>query len=146
MSADEPNLFDAASNAPEPSAAAGAGDARDADAPSPMSSAAPGASFSRKRGDRAATSRWMRRRPAETTPRRSLWVGRVSVTLLTLVMFALLGRVAYLQQRPDDRVTALLKAHVSEHEILARRGAIVDRAAASLPPRASAGVSLSIRT
>lgn len=58
---------------------------------------------------------------------RVLWVGRVSVALLTVVMLALLGRVLQLQTAAPVRVAKLLDSQKSTVSIFGRRGAILDR-------------------
>ncbi len=58
---------------------------------------------------------------------RVLIAGRIAVGVMTIVLLALLGRVAQLQQRPDPRVLSLLERQASHHDLPARRGMLLDR-------------------
>ncbi|MFW6031786.1 MAG: hypothetical protein ACOCTI_00245, partial [Phycisphaeraceae bacterium] len=58
---------------------------------------------------------------------RPLWVGRALVTLLSLAMLALLGRVVQLQVAPPERIAARLGSQQSSQQVMARRGSLLDR-------------------
>lgn len=105
--AGEPTLFDAASPSP---------DFTDAAAPP-------------ARGHTVRPT-WLRGRgpcAAGEAGRRGLWIGWLCGGALTLAMLALLGRVVQLQVSPDPRVADLLTSHTSEHTVMGRRGALLDR-------------------
>ncbi|MEM9420355.1 MAG: penicillin-binding protein 2 [Planctomycetota bacterium] len=63
----------------------------------------------------------------EQNNRRALSVGRVAMTLVTLTLLALLGRVYQLQQHPSPRIAAMVDSQTSTRELDARRGSLVDR-------------------
>lgn len=59
-------------------------------------------------------------------PRRIFLTGCVLVTLLSVGMFALLGRVIQLQTQPDARLAESMKGRGGENKLLARRGTLTD--------------------
>ncbi|MEM1445978.1 MAG: penicillin-binding protein 2 [Planctomycetota bacterium] len=64
---------------------------------------------------------------AAVRAQRVLIAGRIAVGAMTIVLLALLGRVAQLQQRPDPRVDAMLERQSTDHSLKARRGMLLDR-------------------
>jgi cell division protein FtsI (penicillin-binding protein 3) len=63
----------------------------------------------------------------QTSDRRVLRAGWVFVGLISLVMLALLGRVAQLQIHPPEPIAPMVNSQNSSVPLLPRRGSIVDR-------------------
>ncbi len=59
--------------------------------------------------------------------RRSLWVGYLGVALISVVLVALLGRVAQLQHRPPAQLADQAGPRQTTNQLLSRRGALLDR-------------------
>jgi cell division protein FtsI/penicillin-binding protein 2 len=60
-------------------------------------------------------------------PKRALWVGAVWMALLTLILLALLGRVAQLQTNPPEPIAQRVDTQQIQRKLLARRGPLCDR-------------------
>ncbi len=58
---------------------------------------------------------------------RSLAIGRLFVVIVTVAMFALLGRVVQLQHRPPAQLETTAGTRQSQAPLIARRGALLDR-------------------
>ena len=73
---------------------------------------------------------WPARNPdafAQRSTRRTLRAGYVLMTVLTLVMLGLLGRVVQLQAKPSPAIAELRDTQTSTAELAAMRGALTDR-------------------
>ncbi|QNN25280.1 penicillin-binding protein 2 [Planctomycetales bacterium ZRK34] len=65
-------------------------------------------------------------RSVAAQPRRIFITGCVLISLLSVTMFGLLGRVVQLQTQPDDRLAQSMKGRGGESRLLARRGTLTD--------------------
>lgn len=65
--------------------------------------------------------------PQQAQHRRTLWVARLCVGLISLAMVGLFARVAQLQLRPAPEVTAVAEGRDAASTLMARRGDLTDR-------------------
>ena len=64
---------------------------------------------------------------ANAGPRRALWVGGIWISLLTVILLGLLGRVVQLQTNPPEPIAKRVNTHQVTRELIARRGMLRDR-------------------
>jgi cell division protein FtsI (penicillin-binding protein 3) len=65
--------------------------------------------------------------PQQAQHRRTLWVARLCIGLISLAMVGLLARVAQLQLRPAPEVAAVAEGRDTASTLMARRGDLTDR-------------------
>jgi cell division protein FtsI (penicillin-binding protein 3) len=72
--------------------------------------------------------RWLKGRgpKSEPGPRRALWVGGALLTLMSLTLLVLLGRVAQLQTNPPKPIAQRVNDQQTRQKLLARRGLLRD--------------------